>query len=479
MEQNNHFIIIAIPLNRPEIVDFLVPYSPAANSQPLTIIAQRPTLPARRAWLNGLCANNDPNVADLLAIDDPHTHLVPARTNQLVPLELLDEPDYLTRNLGGWAPIYFAVMDRPGDMASDPLLKHAEILGDYGARIHYFGALESQVAGRFAQELGEPLAEAACRLATVQYKPGRTRRDSAEILYGELASGNRCAENGRSPLPLTLLYDALMDDLVQIEIARRRAMFADDQILAGELADWQERQFAAHGLKLILKGEYIMGRHRRSTVLIAPELGVVIKQPAPEPFHEVRLADRHYQGKAENWPYLTEDGAFVTSRGRLRLILAQNLVPQLYRACDHPAQFSTVFGLIIEPHVAGKTVQQAVLDDYSLLTEDLYAQFVLHQQVCEHLGIDNADWHSANFIIDAPNKRIVHVDWGAARPLESQDLTDDRRRARLNQVKNIAFSFHNEEISRRVNMLHEALIADPARLQAIYREADILSKGIS
>lgn len=223
-----------------------------------------------------------------------------------------------------------------------------------------------------------------------------------------------------------------------------------------------------------MKGEYIVGRHRRSTVLIAPELGVVVKQPAPEPFHEVKLGAVTYQGEPENRPFLVRDGALVTPRGRLRLVVEEGIVPRLHELFRHEMYFSTLLGLTIEQFVAGPTVQEWVLADPARMTADLYDVFVLHQQGCELLGVENGDWHAANFIRRENDGEFVHIDWGAARPLRADELTPAGRMARLNQVQNIAYSFHDEALAARVLHLHRALLADEARLAAVQQQAQQL-----
>ena len=92
----------------------------------------------------------------------------------------------------------------------------------------------------------------------------------------------------------------------------------------------------------------------------------------------------------------------------------------------------------------------------------------MHQLICEEIGVENGDWHSANFIVLASEKsplfnsesKMVHIDWGAARPLEKNELTDALKQARLDQVKNIAFSFHDEEMASRIQAVHEDITSD-------------------
>jgi len=103
-----------------------------------------------------------------------------------------------------------------------------------------------------------------------------------------------------------------------------------------------------------------------------------------------------------------------------------------------------------------------LLEDPSRLTQELYSYILLHQLICEELGVENGDWHSANFIViakeeslfmeDVPN--MVHIDWGAARPLEDNELSGSLTQNRLDQVENIAFSFHNEALASAVKEIH-------------------------
>jgi hypothetical protein len=86
--------------------------------------------------------------------------------------------------------------------------------------------------------------------------------------------------------------------------------------------------------------------------------------------------------------------------------------------------------------------------------------------------VENGDWHAANFIRRASDDEIVHIDWGAARPLRENELTENGRLARFNQVKNIAFSFHDDGLARRVLALHEALAGDGERLAQLRARAE-------
>ena len=479
------FTVIAIPLNRPEVTHFLLRRAPEPNGAPISCVGQRPTAQAERVWVDRLAAAASPGVDDLLAIDDPHTHLVQTWTDRLVPAEFLRDPGFLTRNMGGWTPIYFGVVEVTGThdhmWQEDPLLRRARLLADYGPRIRALGADPGQVADRLQREVGQGVDGIVRALAAIQdlrlahglWPTAGRRAQIAYIgeLYEQIASGSHFASPTRLPIPRLLLLDELLGQMVALELARRRALTDGKAHEADAIAGAQQAWADETGLDLILKGEYIVGRHRRSTVLLAPELDVVVKQPAPEPLHEIALGAEEFEGEPENWPYLTGEGALVTPRGRIRLTLEEGLIPALNKIFHHEVAFSTLLGFGLEPFVRGKTVQEAVLDDPSRLTPELYEEIVLHQQVCEALGVENGDWHSANFILRAEDGTLVHIDWGAARPLRSEENTEDGRQARLNQVQNIAYSFHDDSLADRTLQLHRDLIADPERLATLRRRA--------
>jgi hypothetical protein len=125
-------------------------------------------------------------------------------------------------------------------------------------------------------------------------------------------------------------------------------------------------------------------------------------------------------------------------------------------------------GFIIEPYVSGPTLQEYLLDDPSRLTPDLYKYILLHQLICEELGVENGDWHSANFIvIDSESSpfikgvpKMIHIDWGAARPLKETERTEEKQLGRLNQVLNIGFSFQDEHLASEIEKLHMQLVED-------------------
>ena len=474
LRTNNHFAVIGIPLNRPEIVPFLQPPTPAPRGAAIQILAQRPTPAAEEAWIRQL--SRQPTLNRLLAIDRPENHLIQTYTDRLVPLDFFQDAEFLTRDLGGWTPIFFGVAALPQEDIPDPLLQHVEILADYGRFIHTFGADPALVQKRLPDEVGATAAETAVFLQNLhQQRPPAPHKPRVvaryiEQLYAQIASGAETA------VPQNLLLDELMGWLVRQEAARRHAQANGKPKVAAQIAVAQAKMKEETGLILILKGEYIVGRSRRSTVMIAPDLGVVVKQPGAEPFHEIALSARTYNGRPENWPVLTQDKSLVTARGRVRLTLEEDLIPRLYRAFQHPLHYSTLLGLTIEPFVIGKTTQQLAQEDYEYLTAELYETYILHQQVAEAMRIENGDWHSANFVVRESDGEIVHIDWGAARPLRTDELTPEGKLSRLNQVQNIAFSYHDEALAAKVMRFHEDLLVDDARLNHIRERAEVLAK---
>lgn len=498
------YTVIAVPLGRPEIVAFLMPPRPLPRGARLRVIDQRPTLASQSAWADRLrlATNDDTRLAVLADHGDPHGHMITTTTDRLVPAHFLHaEADYLTRNLGGWAAVYFAVVDTQaaGDWPADPVLNHAQVLAHYGERIRYFGADPAQLARRIPQETGlevAPLAEAFTRLdrlrrlhLTEAPPPGsdwQVLAAWAMRLYSEIAAATGFATPRAPAIPAPLLLDALLDALVRVEQRRRAAIADEDDSTAEAIAQWLAQRQSQNGLVLILKGEYIMGRHRRSTVLIAPELGEVVKQPAPEPFHEAQLGAVTYAGQPENWPVLTRDGALVTPAGRIRQVVDEDIIAPLNRVFDHPVRLSTLLGLILEPFVKGPTLQDFVLQQRARLTPAVYEMVVLHQQVCERLGIENGDWHSANFIVTGSATAsspppMVHIDWGAARPLRDDERTAAGVDARLQQVRNLAFSFHDSALAAHVETMHAELVRDAGRMALLRDRADgmIRAAGLS
>ncbi len=478
------FAVLAIPLSRPAIVEFLTAPRQRQPGTAVYTVGQRPSLAAQNHWLAHLARQENPTLANLLRIDNPQHYLCQTTTNRLVPAQFLHENGFLTRNLGGWHAVYFGIVGLVRPWPADPLLNRARTLVDYGSAIRFFGADPVQVDRRLDEEMGQSVAETAVALQHLARQRPATDTptptqiaDYIELVYAQIISGRHFATATQPPIPRPLLLDELLDWLVRLELRRRQADGAGDQATAAQIAAWQQAQREATGLLFILKGEYIVGRHRRSTVLIAPELGVVVKQPGPEPFHEIQLNAQTWQGQPENWPSLTHDQSLVTPRGRIRQVLEEGLIPRLHDTLRHPMQFYSLLGLTIEPFVVGPTTQELVLHDPAALTPQLYETYALHQQVAEALGVENGDWHSANFVVRQGDGEIVHIDWGAARPLRPEELTPAGKRARLNQVQNIAYSFHDEELAARVTKFHQELLADGARLAHLGQRAQALVDG--
>lgn len=464
------YTVVEIPLNRPEIIDFLTPPRTDRHGTQVHILAQRPAPAAERAWIDQLRAS--PTVETIISRDDPHHNLIATTTDRLLPLEpLRNESDYLTRNMGGWTPIFFGVMV-VDDWQADPVLRHANVLMDYGERIRFLGSSAAVSAGRVEEETGcKTVAEVAEHI--IHLHEERAKPNYLDRLYDTLTGKHQFSD---THIPQPFLLDEMLGEMVRLESKRRTALADGDTDTAGQIAEWLQRHKEESGMVLVFKGEYIMGRHRRSAVLLVPELGVVIKQPAPEPFHEAAMGARTYNGKPENVPRMTRNGELVTAGGRIRLTIERDKVGKINEVFGRDIQFCSLLGVIVEPFVTGPTLQDYVLADPTRLTPDIYDKVMLHQQVCELLDAENGDWHSANFIVK--DDTLVHIDWGAARPLKPDEHTPDAYQERVNQVSNIAFSFHNEDLAERVNALHDALINDADRLQAITSRAESMIESV-
>ena len=346
----------------------------------------------------------------------------------------------------------------------------------YGATIQSFGADPRQVEQRLPDEMSGGLRHVAAsvgRLDDVKADHADAPDTYTRVLHEALAETASIQTSAGRPVPTLLLCDALMDHLVTVERDRRAAHARHDTDTMDRLQRLLDRWQDTLGLQLLLKGEYIAGRHRRSTILIAEDLDLVIKQPAPEPFHDIEMDARTVDGEPENWPHLTRDGSVVMPQGRVRLVLDDNVVPRLHEAFDHGVQFSSLLGLIVEEYVDGPTMQEWVQADPERMTLELYERVAATQQVCEQLDVDNPDWHSANFIVQ-PDDSLVHIDWGAARPLEDDEHTDALRRARRDKVQNLAYSFHDDAIADRVNALHETWMTDDDVQARVERRANAL-----
>jgi hypothetical protein len=476
------YAVVAIPLNRPDVRDFLSAVTERTEPQGarVEIIGQRPTPEAVGAWcqtLDAIPPGVDTNdvVQHLLAIDTPHAHLQRVATDRLIPVQFLTDPGFLTRTMGGWAPIYFAVIgvDGPeavGRESDDVLLRHAETLRIYGDRIDTHGADPEQVAEHLEKEMDAPVDEVVrgiVRLQRLDEETDGAPEQQVPLLVAAIDGSQALQTSTGRPVPTPILCDALLDRLVRFERTRRIADARGDADAVARHAFHQRTWAEDLNVQLILKGEYIAGRHRRSTICLAPSLGLVIKQPGPEPFHDIELSARSYDGNTENWPVLENNGAVVTSRGRVRIVLEENVVPPLHAAFEHGVSFSPLLGLIIEDHVPGPTLQSFIADDPRRLTADVYAQVLITQQVCEALGVNNPDWHSANFIVEDETDDLIHIDWGAARPLTADEQTPDGRRGRIEQVRNFAYSFQDDDIAERAGRLHDQITGNPDQMASI------------
>lgn len=467
------FAVIAIPLRRDSVIDFLNARGPMPRGASLRILAQRPSLAAQSAWADHLRSLPAPTLDDLLAIADPHAYLTATHTDRLVPEQFLQAPDFLTRNLGGWSPVYFGVAELPKPLPDDPVFAHLEVLATYGETIRSFGADLDQVSARLRSEMNGSTPHVAAAVGSIDDLRAAHANDPStylHVLHDALTGTEPLRTAAGRPVPDLLLFDALMDHLVAVETERRQAKARHDDETAARLGERLDQWKRELGLTLILKGEYIAGRHRRSTIVIAEALNRVIKQPAPEPFHDIEMGARTFEGEPENWPHLTHDGAVVMPQGRIRMILEEDVVPRLHAAFDHGARFSSLLGLIVEEYVEGPTLQSWVQEDPDRMTLEVYERVAATQQVCERLDVDNPDWHSANFIVQDDGS-LVHIDWGAARPLEPDEHAEGQQQARLDKVNNLAFSFHDDSIADRVEALHDTLMTDPDVQARVRRRA--------
>ncbi|CAN5918874.1 hypothetical protein BH23ACT10_BH23ACT10_02480 [soil metagenome] len=235
------------------------------------------------------------------------------------------------------------------------------------------------------------------------------------------------------------------------------------------LADQQRRHTDELGITLLLKGEYIVGRHRRSTILWADGLEVVVKQPAPEPEHDIDLASLSVDDTDEHWPRVVGQGRMVTARADIAEVVGSTAVERLNAAFGRDVWFSTVLGLSVEPFEQGPTLAALAVEQHDELTADRYDQILVHQFVCEHLGIDNPDWHAANFMVT--DDGLAHVDWGAARRIDPADATPEGAARRLAQVRQLAWSFQDGDLADRSAVLHDRATADDDHLAGLRRRA--------
>lgn len=490
MSLPKEYKIVAIPLNRKPVRDFLNSPSHRPQGSKVWVLGQRPVVASELEWVERLQEN--PSIKNLTWRDQPEHLITETTTDRLIPVEYLqNDENYLTRNLGGWSPVFFGLIKANDDVwRDDPLLSGAEVLASYGNEIKSFGAESQLVNSRLKKEFGIEdinwVGKAINRLH-VWRKARHFARSAvdmmncADLLYTEMINNGKLSseEDGLPAVPRTLLIDEMMGQLVRIESARRTLYANGNMEAAAGILEWQTSLQQEHNLQLILKGEYVMGRQRRSTVLIAGDLGIVAKQPGAEPFHEAKLGARTYHGSTENWPVLTGSGAVVTPAGRIRLTIEQELILRLNHVFGHNIRCISSLGFIIEPYISGPTLQEFLLENPARLKTELYEYVLLHQLICEELGVENGDWHGANFIVLQGEKspfvekvpKMIHIDWGAARPLEKSELTHEKQLERLNQVRNIGFSFHDEKLASEVKRLHNNVVKKNHRLKQLRKLA--------
>lgn len=478
--------IVAIPLNREPVRSFLKKTSSRPIGAQIRILGQRPSIASELEWVERL--KNNPSIESLMWRDHPKHLITETTTDRIIPVEYVqNDEEYLTRNLGGWSPVLFGLMEADDDAwRNDPLLSGAKVLASYGNDIRYYGSDDELVRPRLMKEFGSDDIELICRAIRRLHNWRKSHHftrsaidmmNCADLLYGDLMNeGDLSTGDGASPaVPRSLLVDELMGQFVRIELARRTFVANGNLDAARDISRWQSSCQNNHGLQLILKGEYVMGRQRRSTILIAGELGIVVKQPGAEPFHEAKLGAHLHNGSPENWPVLTGSGAVVTPAGRMRLTIEQGLIIQLNHIFGHNIRCISSLGFIMEPYISGPTLQEFLLENPSKLTPELYEYVLLHQLICEELGVENGDWHAANFIVLKSERspfadnisKMIHIDWGAARPLDEVEMTKEKQLERMNQVLNIGFSFHDKKLASDVKRLHEELINDNQRLKKL------------
>ncbi|HEX6254815.1 MAG TPA: hypothetical protein VFZ70_03295 [Euzebyales bacterium] len=465
-----HFALVAVPLSRPDVSGFIRDWRVPARGAPIAVIEQRPPAAVRAGWLAELMALDDePDVAvrTVLATDDAMAHVGFSRTDRLVPRDFLDDDDrFLERNLGGWAPLWFDAMGIAGDgHDDDPVLRAGETLVDYGDTIASALVDPVLVSGRLAQELPDGVATLRASAGALR----AARADGRDSLIDDLVAAVRGDGPLGGSLHPMLAHDELIEQLYRLELSRRSAA-AEDRVADERAArDLQRRHADELGVELLLKGEYIMGRHRRSTILLAEGLGVVVKQPAPEPEHEIDLGVRTHEGSPENWPRATGEGRMVTARADIAQVVGSTAVERLNAAFGRDVRFSTALGLTVEPFEQGPTLAELAVERPAELTADRYDQMLVHHLACEELGIDNPDWHAANFVVTGEG--LVHVDWGAARPIRADERTPAAARERLDQVRELAWSFQDADLAERTSRLHERATSDDGHLDRLRARA--------
>jgi hypothetical protein len=464
------FALVAIPLSRADISRFLRDWRVPARGAEVAVIEQRPPAAVRDRWLADLTELPDDErsaVDRVLATDDVMAHVGWSRTDRLVPRHFLDDDErFLERNLGGWAPLWFDAIGLVHDSGDDPLLRAREELVDYGRRIASRTVPTDLVAERLDREVD---GVAALRGGAAALRAARAAMTDPDVLIADLVAAAR----GDGPLGQLLVpplvHDELVERLYRLELARRAAAAEDRSADERALQDRQRRHAEELGVELLLKGEYLLGRHRRSTILLADGLDVVVKQPAPEPEHDIDLGAREHDGQDENWPRATGDGRMVTARADIAQVVGSTAVERLNAAFGRDVRFSTALGLSVEPFEQGPTLAALAVEDPGELTAGRYDQILVHQLACEELGIDNPDWHAANFMVTGEG--LVHVDWGAARPIGDDERGPRDVRARLDQVCELAWSFQDADLAQRTVALHERATEDPEHLDQLRSRA--------
>jgi hypothetical protein len=462
------FALVAVPLSRPDVSGFIRDWRVPARGAPVAVIEQRPPTAVRDEWLADLAAldgDADAAVRSVLATDDVMAHVGFSRTDRLVPRDLLDDERFLERNLGGWAPLWFDAVGVADAGAGDPVLRARETLVDYGDAIVSAPVEPALVADRLTRELSDP-ATTLCASARALRK---ARAHGGDALVDDLVAAVRGGGPLGASLHPMLAYDELIEQLYRLEISRRSAA-AEDRVADERRArDRQRRHAEVLGIELLLKGEYIMGRHRRSTILLADGLDAVVKQPAPEPEHEIDLGARSHEGSPENWPRALGEGRMVTARADIAQVVGSTAVERLNAAFGRDVRFSTALGLSVEPFEQGPTLAELAVERPAELTAERYDQILVHHLACEELGIDNPDWHAANFMVTGEG--LVHVDWGAARPIRADEKTPAAARGRLDQVRELAWSFQDADLAERTSTLHERATNDDEHLDRLRARA--------
>ena len=250
MPPTKHHRIVAIPLNRKQIISFLKEHSPVPRGVPIRVLGQRPSVGSETEWIERLAEN--PSVKELLWRDQPATHLTETTTDRLIPVEYIEEDEkYLTRNLGGWTPIYFGLIEADEEYwKSDPLLSQAKVLEDYGDTIKYFGPdpelVESRLEKEFETSSITEITDAITRLHDWRLKQNFARSaidmmNYADKLFTELVSDGALSQtNENDPaIPNALLIDELMGQHVRIELARREFVANGNLKAAADISNWQ------------------------------------------------------------------------------------------------------------------------------------------------------------------------------------------------------------------------------------------------